>query len=421
VKREKHKSMNFAESPTATDPLPGPTLAYVGARLPSRSETFVYREVLGLRRRGWRVTPVSLRAPATDLGEQELNELASQALVVYRPGFWKAGLAEAIQRPGLALRSIAPAFFSLDTPLRKRPALIAQALGGLALAPELRDRGVEHVHAHMAHAPTAVAMVAARAIGAPFSFTGHAADLFRDRQNLRAKLRSAKFIACISHWHRDFYRQIVRRHKQDLPVIRCGVDVRQFNVARPPRGQTILAVGRLVEKKGFDTLLHAAAKLQSAGNCGEHLRLVLAGDGPERQDLERLARSLKLEHAVTFLGDTPNPRVRELLHEADLFVLPCRPTRSGDRDGIPVVLMEAMACGAPVISGDLVTIRELIEHERTGLLVPPDDPDALASAIDRLFSDREQTDRLADAGRRFVEAEFSLDTTLDRLEMAFRA
>lgn len=391
---------------------------YVGALLPKRSETFVYREVLGLRTRGIAVTAASLRAPERDLGDPLLDELADGAEVVYQTRAPLEALRGALWRPSIALRGLLDALFAKDVPLRQRPRVVAQLAGGLGLAWRLRSRGLTHVHAHMAHAPTTVAMYTAAALGTPLSFTGHAADLFRDRQMLPTKLRRAAEVMCISHWHRDFYRQWQDLPEERLPVVRCGVDLHKFSPG--PGGGGLLTVGRLVPKKGIDTLIRAMAILAEGPNTNpDRHRLTIVGDGPERRELEELAEALGMRDWVSFVGARNEEQVRVAMQEADLFALPCRVSVDGDRDGIPVVLMEAMASGLPVVSGDLPTIRELIVDDSCGVLVTPGDPRALAREIDRLLADDARRQAVGRAGRSRVAEEFSLDVTLDRLERSF--
>ncbi len=385
-------------------------ILYVGAVLPKRSETFVYREVLGLRDRGVRVSVASVHPPERGLDDQRLEALSAEAVVVYQPGL--AGkLSVSLDACKQSLWRPTRGVF--ETSLAYWAKYLFQCEAGYALAHRVSGRGITHIHAHMAHVPTTIAMHCAEALGVPFSFTGHAADLFRDRSALKTKLKRAAFVACISHWHRAFYNELVPRHDNDYPVIRCGVDVEQFKpIADRPRA-SLLTVGRLVRKKGFDLLIDAMAK------CRNKLQLTIVGDGPEHGALQQQIARLRLDGRVVLVGAKANHEVRAMMQQAAGFVLPCRFAEDGDRDGIPVVLMEAMASGMAVISGDLPTIRELVEHEQTGLMVEPGDVDALAGAIDLLASDTTSAQRLAAAGRQRVVEEFSQSVNLARLMAAF--
>ncbi|MEO1236001.1 MAG: glycosyltransferase [Planctomycetota bacterium] len=391
---------------------PAPHILYVGAVLPKRSETFVYREVLGLRRRGVAVSVASVNASERDLGDAELDTLAAEAMRVYGEGV-RGKLA--VHLDAARMRWWRPVRGLFETPPTYWPKYVFQSEAGYALARRVRDRRITHVHAHMAHVPATVAMACAEALGVPFSFTGHAADLFRDRSALRTKLRRAAFVACISAWHRGFYREFEPSLSEaKLPIVRCGVDVGEFTTVDPGEGETLLAVGRMVPKKGFDVLLRALARIDDPS-----MRLTLVGDGPEEAALRGLAEGLGVMDRVDFAGALPNAAVREWMGKAAAVVLPCREAADGDRDGIPVVLMEAMARGVPVMSGDLVTIRELVADNQTGLMVTPGAVDELSDALVRLWGDPEERRRLGAAGRRRVEEEFSMSVNLDRLEAAF--
>jgi glycosyltransferase involved in cell wall biosynthesis len=273
----------------------------------------------------------------------------------------------------------------------------------------------------MAHVPATIAMYAARQLGVPFSFTGHANDLFTQRSLLREKLLRSAFTACISRWHRDFYRTLADLPDSRLPIVRCGVEMPDSPLSRR-RPETadfrILSVGRLVPKKGFEVLLHAVAELVRRGRP---IQCRIAGNGPQRETLERLRRDLALEDAILFEGPVSNATVKTMLRDVDLFVLPCQVDASGDRDGIPVALMEAMAAGVCTVSGDLPAIRELIEHRVSGWLVPPGDAEALAGGLETLMTDDDLRAHLAEAGRRHVASEFSLNTNVDRLIDALRS
>jgi colanic acid/amylovoran biosynthesis glycosyltransferase len=399
---------------------------YLSSQLPKRSETFVYRELLALRGSGLTVRAATLHPPERDLGDARLDALAAEAIPVYGAGWGRLladYLAERIAHPLRATRVMwgawRDALAADDVRGKARLKAPVQALAGLALAHRVRPLGIAHIHAHFAHAPAAVAMYAARQLGVPFSFTGHAVDLFRDRALLRIKLQRAAFVSCISEWHRDFYQTLVPRPAADYPVIRCGVDTDEF-APTPAAGRAepvLLGVGRLVPKKGFDLLIEAAARLRARG-CPVRVRI--AGGGPESDRLAARVREFGLAGSVELLGDQNNAAVRDLLREADVFVLPCRVSGDGDRDGIPVVLMEAMAAGLCVVSGDLPALRELVAHQRTGLLVSPGDLDMLVVNIEHLLKEPAQRAELSAAGRRRVEEEFSTRVNNHRIMSELR-
>jgi len=404
-------------------PTRAPRIAYVSGVLPSRSETFVYREILALEQRGLFVAPVTVHQPQRDLGCRAVDRLADEVDVVYRNPVAVArdAVGEILGRPGRSLsllaRALRDAVREPDVRLVGRPKILVQAFAALALARRLRARRITHIHAHMAHVPTTIAMYAAWQLGVPFSFTGHAADIFRDRAMLEAKLERAEFVACISEWHRRFYQSLVPVPEAKLPVVRCGVDVTVFLPSGIGRNSLqILAVGRLVAKKGFDVLLEAVSRLAGKG-LPVHCDLV--GEGPDRARLERLGHDLRLEDRVRFHGALSNERIRKMMQQAGIFVLPCRVAGDGDRDGIPVVLMEAMACGLCVITGDLPAIRELVIDGETGIMVEPGSVDALTAALERALKDPEALSGLREAARRHVKEEFDLRVNVTRLEAAF--
>lgn len=408
------------------------SIAYLAAVMPAASETFVYREIRELRRRGWTVVAASLNPAAQAPGgtaPDPFEDLREGLLVLYgrqAASNLGAALLESIRQPA---RSAATLLTAVSDGLHPgeplsivgRLKLVAQAVAALGLARVLRSRGVRHVHCHFAHAPATVGMYAALQLGVPFSFTGHANDLFQRRALLKRKLERAGFVACISRWHRAFYSEIENRDPGKYIVVRCGVDVTEWVPRSPDRaiGQTfrVLTVCRLVEKKGTDTLIEALHSLDC--QHGGAWELTVAGDGPDRDRLQALARRLGCQDAIRWLGSVENSLVRELLAGADVLALPCRTDSSGDRDGIPVVLMEAMACGVPVIAGDLPAIRELVDGREAGLLVPGGQPSKLAEALGRLRSDPSLRRSLSIGGRIAIENEFSLAENVPRLEAQF--
>ena len=399
-------------------------ILYVGAQVPKRSETFVYREIFALREAGQNVLVASVHGAERGLGESILEGLADETIGIYGPGYASLcfdAVGEAFcfvkESVGTVTRMFWDWFRDREMSAKSGIKVLAQTVAGLALARRVRSRAVTHIHAHMAHVPASIALAAARQLGVSFSFTGHAADLFRDRSLLKAKLESAAFVACISNWHREFYSRIVPRTNHEYPVIRCGVDTSQFSPSKKVKDKRlILAVGRLVPKKGFDVLVRACAALRTRER-GFHV--IIGGDGPEYERLRKLRDELAPDCAIQLPGVLTNSQVRELLGETALFVLPSRVDDTGDRDGIPVVLMEAMAAGVACVGGDLPTIRELIVDAQMGRLVRSDNVEALRGALEELLEDEPLRLQMGMNGRNWVEEEFSTTANTPRLIAAF--
>jgi colanic acid/amylovoran biosynthesis glycosyltransferase len=285
----------------------------------------------------------------------------------------------------------------------------------------LENEQVALIHSQWIHSGGTVAMYGAWLLGVPFSFTGHAADLFRERAALEDKIRRAEFIICISEFHRQFYLGRGARPEQ-LKIAYCGIDTSAFSPKaekhRAGARLRILSSGRLVEKKGFDWLIRACQILQQRGVDFE---CVIAGSGPLEAALREQVRGAGLEARVSLTGKPLNQEdIPAFMHGGDVYCLPCVWASDDDVDGLPQMLMEAMACGLPAISTRLVGIPDLVIHERTGLLVEPKQAEELADALERLKRDPELADQLALAGRARVLEKFDLATCLEPLLDEFR-
>lgn len=315
------------------------------------------------------------------------------------------------------------ALFGRREHLRARVAGIAHFSAACHWARILRRsiEPVSHIHSQWAHSCGTIAMYGSWLLDVSFSFTGHATDLFRDRCALEDKIRRADFIVCISEFHRSFYLENGARPEQ-LFIVYCGINPEWFH---PPcenttidRTYRVLSSGRLVEKKGFAYLIDACRIL---ADRGEHFECVIGGSGELESDLRAQVARLDLGTIVTVTGKAlQQESIIEFMHGGDVYVLPCVWASDNDVDGLPQMLMEAMACGLPAVSTQLVGIPDLIHHEETGLLVKPNDADGLADAIARLMHDRDLAEQLALAGRQWVHEKFNLKDCLEPLTVHFR-
>lgn len=285
----------------------------------------------------------------------------------------------------------------------------------------LKSGRIKHLHAHFCHTATTVAMLASRLSGLPFSFTAHAKDIYRSDMNpgdlLSRKLRAAKFAVTCTKANSAYLGKLA---DAELHTIYHGIDLKLFAPAEERTAQDpplILAVGRFVEKKGFVHLVEACRRLKDEG---VNFRCRIIGGFAEyaervQESIDRLdlKDTVSLHHAVT------QEELKKIYETASLFVLPCVITDDGDRDGIPNVMVEALAMGLPVISTNISGIPELIGDRETGLLVPPRDPQTLARAIRELIENPKLGDELSRKGQEFVKREFDAKRNILALKKLF--
>lgn len=288
-------------------------------------------------------------------------------------------------------------------------------------ATTLRDEDVSHIHSQWIHSAGTVAMYGAWLLDRPYSFTGHAADLFRERAALKDKIQRAAFIVCISEFHRDFYLK-EGADPDKLFVAYCGIDTDHFAPRRRTRPEgapyAILSSGRLVEKKGFPVLIEACRILKERGF---DFTCLIGGSGPDEAPLRAQVAAAGLDDQVTLTGEALKQEdIPTFMGAGDVYTLACVWASDNDVDGLPQMLMEAMACGLPTVSTDLVGIPDLVRDEETGLLVSTNDANALADALQRMEADTALSDRLAAAGRVHVTATFDLPGALDPLLARYR-
>jgi glycosyltransferase involved in cell wall biosynthesis len=288
-------------------------------------------------------------------------------------------------------------------------------------AREAEQEHVEHVHAHWATHPALAAYVIGHLIGIPFSFTAHAHDIFVDRTMLEEKLSAASFVAVISSFNREYLvSHYGERSRRNLVVVRCGVDTERFtpeiDCSTRREGFRIVCVGSLQPYKGHRVLIDALARLRDRAVPFE---CVLVGEGAERAAVEEQIRRLDLADRVSLVGALRSGDVLGTVKTADVVVLSSVVVANGQMEGIPVALMEALACEVPVVASRLSGIPELVVDGETGLLVDAGDADALADAIERLSRDPALRRQLGAAGRARVLAEFSERANAERLVARF--
>jgi colanic acid/amylovoran biosynthesis glycosyltransferase len=399
-------------------------VAYVMSRFPRLSETFVLYEMLAVEEQGVEVQLYPLIRERADVVHAEAVELCERAR-------FQPFLSPTVLRSQLHFLRRSPRRYlgTLRDLLVGTWGSLNFFAGALAIFPKvahnarlMQDEGIDHVHCHFSNHPAAAGFVIHRLTDIPFSFTAHGSDLHVDRHMLGEKLAEAAFAVPISRYNRDLMIEACGESvREKLVVIHCGVDTQVFRPMERERHEgrfTVLSVGTLHEVKGQTHLVEACRLLREDG-----IDVVcdLVGDGPDRKALSRQIEAAGLRGRVNLLGRRDRSEVAELLRKADVLVAPSVPTRRGKREGIPVVLMEAMASGVPVVASRVSGIPELVQDGVSGLLVTPGDPRSLADALARLHADSALREALAREARTTVEAEFDLHRNAAKLVHQFEA
>ncbi len=393
-------------------------IAYMMSRFPKITETFVLYEILELEKLGFEMAIYPLlrhRSAQTHAEAESLVRRAVHYQPFLSPSIIGANLWFLFHRPIRYLRAlweIVSGTFGCSNFF----------LGALLFFPkcawfarDMERRRIEHIHAHFANHPALAALFIHRLTHIPFSFTAHGSDLHVRQRMLDRKIAASRFTVMISQYNKRFVLdRFGERLADKMVIIHCGIDPSIFKPTPLPNGDTlnILTVASLRKVKGHRHLLDACHLLQQRG-VSFHCHLV--GDGPRRAGIEQQLQRLDLTTRVTLHGDQPRSRVAAWMAEADVVVLTSIQTRQGNREGIPVVLMEAMASARPVVASDLSGIPELVQHEKTGLLVPPGEPTAIADALQRLATDPDLNHTLGTAGRQRVVQHFNLKENVREL------
>jgi glycosyltransferase involved in cell wall biosynthesis len=369
---------------------------------PRLSETFVLQELLHLEERGLRLLVIAISDPHEVVGQDDLTRL--RARVEYLPEPQLIDRRRMARAHGALVRHGGRRYLAELARLRRDPHCSPKARRrAVLLAQRIVGLGSPGLYVHFAHKPGTIGRAAARLADVRYALSCHAKDIWlTPPEELAPKLRDAEVVLTCTEVGRDE----LARHAGVTPVVLAyhGVDVNRASEA-PPAGREprILTVGRLVEKKGHDTLIRAAAILRDRG---VPYTVRVAGDGIEWPRLQRLVHALSLGDRVIFLGPLTPAEVRAEYAAAAVFALACRTLPNGDRDGLPNVVLEAMVHGLPVVCTRQSGTAEAVEHGRTGLLVAPDDPASLADALATVLTEDGLAEWLGAAARASVRARF---------------
>ncbi len=380
---------------------------------PRLSETFVLQELLELERRGLRLHLFALRRPEEVVQLEALAELRAPVEYLPEPVVSYQRTRVRLAQAALLLQRRLGYLHGFAEMLASPDFSRGSGVRGVLLAHGLVRLGSPPLYVHFAHKPATIGRFASLLAGVPYALSAHAKDIWLTPEaELARKVRDAKVVLTCTEQGRAHLAGLANG-RTPVHLAHHGVEV-GTRTRSPRRDETarVLAVGRLVEKKGHETLLRAARLLRDRGY---EFTVRLAGEGPEWPTLQRLVHELRLGDLVAFLGPLSESEVRAEYERADVFVLPCRRLADGDQDGLPNVILEAMAHGVPVVSTRLDGIAEAIVDGESGLLADQDDAAALAEHVGRLIENAELRARLGEAGRRRVAERFERSANLPRV------
>ncbi len=397
-----------------------PRYAVVVSRFPKFTETFILQELRGLEARGLDFELYSIIHETPEQMQPDAVELDRRAnyLTWHSPEAARAQWYWLRRSPG---RYLSTWWTALRTSFPSRHALVrvpVLVLLAATMARRMEEQGVERVHAHWATYPTMCALCIQHLSGIPFSFTGHAHDIFADQVGLGAKVRAADAVLTCTDHGRSILVDLAGGEGSvgdRVHLVHHGVRLEVFEqlplrVRTPDEPLRILCVAALADYKGHRHLLDACAELDRRGVPNQ---LTLLGEGDQRAELEAQAARLGID--VRFLGRRPSAEVREELAATDVFAIASVQVENGQMDGIPNVCVEAMAMGRPVVASSLPGIMELVRHEETGLLAAPGDHRGIADQLVRIVKDRPLVDAMVAKGRSLVEREHDAAKNLDEV------
>ena len=401
---------------------PGP-IAYIVQKFPSLTITFIYREIMALRARGIEVAAFSTWKPRRDELSQEAVDLMDSTFYIFPLNvlyFLKAHLYYLFTRPLKYVGTLLFRWRQSDGGVKGRFRGLYHFAEAVYLAKEIERQKVRHIHAGFASNPATLALIISRLTGISFSFAAHAYGIFAEQIMLREKLAAARFVIASTRYNKDY---LATRFPDIAPdkirVIYHGVSLQHFQ-PREYNGRDgwpmILSVAQFREKKGLPFLVEACRILKSEG---QEFECYIVGDGAQRGYLEALIEKYGLQDTVRLEGIVFQEKLRDYYRRADIFALPSVVASDGDRDGIPVTLIEVMAMGCPVVSTFVSGIPELVEDGRTGMLVPPGDAPALAQALRALLQDEGLRRHMGQASRDKVVRQFDIEDSVAQVAALF--
>jgi len=394
-------------------------VGYIVSLFPCWSEVFILNELIELQKRGVDPTIFSIKRDREEFTQGSAHRFIGKTIYIHIPKALFTGLLWLIKRP-IVLLSL---FFMVSSRRHKNYRELLKYIWCIYLGCYFADiaafKKLSHIHAHFATYPAFVAFVISRLTKIPFTFTTHAHDIFLDKTFLKELTRAAKEVVTISEYNKQYIADFCKNGvASKIRVIHCGIDLGDCRIALKKtkrKENLIISIGRLTQMKGFEYLIKACGKLKGR----IPFKCYIIGDGPRRGQLAKLISDLGLSEDVVLKGFLDSTEISQLLKVANLFVLPSVWSNQDGQDGIPFVLMEAMAGGVPVIASKISGIPELIEDRKSGLLVEPKNEEILSQGILQLLNNKKLQKQFTKNARLKIERDFNINKGTELLLKTF--
>ncbi|MCD6329000.1 MAG: glycosyltransferase family 4 protein [Candidatus Cloacimonetes bacterium] len=391
-------------------------IAYIFSQFPETHETFILREIIELKKNNINPELFSLKKCKDKVVHPQAQEFITQTHYSALPSInvIKALLYFIWNRPLECLSLFTYLIKSNITSFEFLIKSIAIIPISLYYAKLIRDLEITHLHAHWATIPTTSAVIISKILGISFSFTAHAWDIFLPNPMLKEKIQRAEFVATCTGYNKKYLDSLLDYKENDKIILNYhGIDFGTLpEINKNIEDNLIFSIGRLCEQKGFPYLLDACDILRDQGY---QFKCIIIGEGPDRKALTLQIEQLELQEYVVLSGMKPQSYIFDMFNKARMFVLPCVISKNGDRDGIPNVMIEALAMRTPVISTTISGVPEIIQNNITGITVEPRNSLQLADAIIGLLNDPDAAKTFVKNGRELVEEKFDIKKNVREL------
>jgi len=395
-------------------------IAFVTTSFSTLSHTFIRREIAELRRLGVDIYLFGVRPEKKEQILEKGITYDKETVYLYPIKIFpviRSNIWFAISKPFCYLKTFYHSLLNKDGSIWQRVKSAYHFFISPYIAAQMQEKGISHIHAHFLHVPSTIAMYCSKLLDVSFSITAHSAGIakLKEMSDLKTKVKEAKFIFAVSNYTKDYIDKFIYPCSKKTYVVRCGLNPREYSFKDSHRfgggidGKIqLVAIGRLVEKKGFSYLIEGTSCLRKAH---VNFNVKIIGAGPLKLDLEILSKMHGLASMIVFTGQLPTEETKQELNKSDIIIVPSVESKSGEKEGLPIVIIEAMALGVLVLATEHSGIPEVVKHKVTGLLVPERDSGAICESIKLALRNKKLREECIQNARRLILEEFDIAQT----------